>query len=148
MQQHTLRQLIEVAVEVMLLKLMLMQQHTLRHDMYCYPLCCGRALDIKVGPLKRECIPLSTGVTMEVLSQLPSRRSDARTKHLPPLLFVHGSYHGAWCWAEHWMPFLAGKGYDTYSVSLRGTSGTPAPTPADGQVCVCLLRMILIEYVH
>eukprot|EP00983_Pelagomonas_calceolata_P077807 1154027-Pelagomonas_calceolata.AAC.4 len=26
--------------------------------------------------------------------------ADAR----PPLLFVHGSYHAAWCWAEKWMP--------------------------------------------
>ena len=25
------------------------------------------------------------------------------------------------------MPFLAEKGYDTYSISLRGTSGTPIP---------------------
>ncbi|KAG5189517.1 Alpha/Beta hydrolase protein [Tribonema minus] len=92
-----------------------------------------RALDIKVGPLKRECLPLTTGVSMEVLSQLPSRRSDPRAKHLPPLLFIHGSYHGAWCWAEHWMPFLAGKGYETYSISLRGTSGTPAPAAAEGE---------------
>lgn len=27
------------------------------------------------------------------------------------------------------MPFLASKGYDTYSISLRGTSGTPFPGP-------------------
>lgn len=25
------------------------------------------------------------------------------------------------------MAFLASKGYDTYSISLRGTSGTPIP---------------------
>ncbi|CAN0317204.1 unnamed protein product, partial [Ectocarpus sp. 13 AM-2016] len=45
----------------------------------------------------------------------------------PPLVFIHGSYHAAWCWAEHWMPFLASKGYETYSISLRGTSGTLIP---------------------
>lgn len=50
-----------------------------------------------------------------------------RSKHLPPLVFIHGSYHAAWCWAEHWMAFLASKGYETYSISLRGTSGTPIP---------------------
>lgn len=49
------------------------------------------------------------------------------SKLLPPLVFIHGSYHGAWCWAEHWMPFLAAKGYETYSISLRGTSGTLIP---------------------
>ena len=26
------------------------------------------------------------------------------------------------------MSFLASKGYETYSISLRGTSGTPIPT--------------------
>ena len=50
-----------------------------------------------------------------------------RSKPLPPLVFIHGSYHAGWCWAEHWMPFLAAKGYETYSISLRGTSGTLVP---------------------
>ncbi|CAN0553095.1 unnamed protein product, partial [Ectocarpus sp. 12 AP-2014] len=49
------------------------------------------------------------------------------SKSPPPLVFIHGSYHAAWCWAEHWMPFLASKGYETYSISLRGTSGTLIP---------------------
>ncbi|CAM9650228.1 unnamed protein product, partial [Phaeothamnion confervicola] len=83
--------------------------------------------ETRVGPLKHESIPLSTGVAMETLAQAPSSRSEKRSKALPPLLFVHGSYHAAWCWAEHWMPFFAGKGYETYSISLRGTSGTPLP---------------------
>ena len=37
----------------------------------------------------------------------------------PPLLFVHGSYHGAWCWAEKWQPYFADRGYETVSISLR-----------------------------
>jgi pimeloyl-ACP methyl ester carboxylesterase len=37
----------------------------------------------------------------------------------PPLLFVHGMFHGAWCWREMYMPFFAMRGYDTYAVSLR-----------------------------
>ncbi|CAN0528726.1 unnamed protein product, partial [Ectocarpus sp. 8 AP-2014] len=56
--------------------------------------------------------------------QLPTFRG---SKPPPPLVFIHGSYHAAWCWAEHWMPFLAAKGYETYSISLRGTSGTLIP---------------------
>ncbi|CAM9129087.1 unnamed protein product [Discosporangium mesarthrocarpum] len=83
--------------------------------------------DVKAGPLKQESIPLSTGVSMETLSQGPSNLSSKRRKELPPLVFIHGSYHAAWCWAEHWMPFLAGKGYQTYSISLRGSSGTEPP---------------------
>lgn len=81
---------------------------------------------VKVGPLKQENVLLQTGVSMEVLSQAPSSGAPKRSP-LPPLVFIHGSYHAAWCWGEHWMPFLASKGYETYSISLRGTSGTPPP---------------------
>jgi len=38
----------------------------------------------------------------------------------PPLLFVHGAWHGAWCWDEHFLPYFAGKGWDCYALSLRG----------------------------
>lgn len=38
----------------------------------------------------------------------------------PPILFVHGAAHGAWCWAEHWMPEAAARGWSTYAVDLRG----------------------------
>jgi pimeloyl-ACP methyl ester carboxylesterase len=41
-----------------------------------------------------------------------------------PVLFVHGKWHGAWCWQEHFMPYFAGKGYDTYALSLRGHGGS------------------------
>jgi non-heme chloroperoxidase len=37
-----------------------------------------------------------------------------------PVLFVHGAYVGAWCWAEHFLPHFAGAGFDAYAVSLRG----------------------------
>jgi pimeloyl-ACP methyl ester carboxylesterase len=38
----------------------------------------------------------------------------------PSLLFVHGSYCGAWVWAEHFMPFFARHGWTSHAVSLRG----------------------------
>ena len=38
----------------------------------------------------------------------------------PPILFVHGLGHAAWCWREHWMPAAAERGWPTYAVSLRG----------------------------
>lgn len=38
----------------------------------------------------------------------------------PPLLFVHGMNHGAWCFREHWMPAAAERGWPSYAVSLRG----------------------------
>jgi pimeloyl-ACP methyl ester carboxylesterase len=39
---------------------------------------------------------------------------------LPPLLFVHGICHGAWCWEEHYVPFFSGHGFDTHALDLRG----------------------------
>jgi len=42
----------------------------------------------------------------------------------PPLLFVHGSYCGAWIWSEHFLPYFAKKGYAAYAVSLRGHGGS------------------------
>jgi pimeloyl-ACP methyl ester carboxylesterase len=38
----------------------------------------------------------------------------------PPVVFVHGAYVGAWCWAEHFLGWFAGQGYPAYALSLRG----------------------------
>lgn len=51
--------------------------------------------------------------------EILSRRSDA-TGDRPGLLFVHGGYHGAWCWDEHFLPWFAARGFDALAVSLRG----------------------------
>ena len=37
-----------------------------------------------------------------------------------PLLLVHGAFAGAWCWAEHFMPYFAQAGYCCYALSVRG----------------------------
>lgn len=37
-----------------------------------------------------------------------------------PLLFVHGKWHAAWCWAEHFLPYFAEHGYTSCALSLRG----------------------------
>ncbi|MEV3902197.1 alpha/beta hydrolase [Mycobacterium sp. NPDC050551] len=44
--------------------------------------------------------------------------------HPAPLLFVHGSWHAAWCWDEHFLDFFAERGYRTLAVSLRGHGGS------------------------
>ena len=41
-----------------------------------------------------------------------------------PLLFVHGKWHGAWCWQEHFLPYFAAHGYDCHALSLRGHAGS------------------------
>ena len=37
-----------------------------------------------------------------------------------PLLFVHGAWHGAWCWAEYFLPYFAEHGYTSHALDLRG----------------------------
>jgi pimeloyl-ACP methyl ester carboxylesterase len=49
--------------------------------------------------------------------------------HRPPVLFVHGAWHGAWCWDEHFLNFFADKGYRSLAVSLRGHGKSRAPRP-------------------
>jgi len=44
--------------------------------------------------------------------------------HTTPLLFVHGMWHAAWCWAEHFLPYFAQHGYVSYALSLRGHGGS------------------------
>lgn len=41
-----------------------------------------------------------------------------------PLLFVHGKWHGAWCWDEDFLPYFAAYGYDCTALSLRGHAGS------------------------
>lgn len=36
-----------------------------------------------------------------------------------PILFVHGAWHGAWCWEKYFMPYFSSIGYDTYAISFR-----------------------------
>jgi pimeloyl-ACP methyl ester carboxylesterase len=38
----------------------------------------------------------------------------------PTVIFVHGAWHGAWCWAEHFLPYFADHGHPAHAVDLRG----------------------------
>lgn len=48
-------------------------------------------------------------------------------KHKIPMLFIHGTFHSSWCYAENFLPFFSNLGHDCYSISLRGTSPTGLP---------------------
>lgn len=52
---------------------------------------------------------------LELLEYKPVKDSE-----YPPLLFVHGGYHGAWCWKEHFLPYFSEKGFHVYALSFRG----------------------------
>jgi pimeloyl-ACP methyl ester carboxylesterase len=56
-----------------------------------------------------------------LVSRLPS--SGAR-RH--PLLFVHGAWHAAWCWGEHFLPWFAERGWECHALDLRGHGETPS----------------------
>jgi pimeloyl-ACP methyl ester carboxylesterase len=59
---------------------------------------------------------------LEVIERAPQRESDKA-----PLLFVHGAWHGAWCWDEYFLDFFAEKGYRTLALSFRGHGNSTAP---------------------
>lgn len=62
-------------------------------------------------------------------------KGSCSSDHPVPLLFVHGGWHGAWCWDDHFLDYFAEAGYRAVSLSLRGhgTSPTAKPLP---KVCI------------
>ena len=40
----------------------------------------------------------------------------------PPVLLVHGAYHGAWCW-DGWVERLDAEGWAVHALDLRGHGG-------------------------
>ena len=81
------------------------------------------------------------GVHREVLSAIPDGwAEEPRATRTPPLLFVHGLAHGAWCFAEHWLPAAAEQGFPAYAVSLRGHGGSGGSRH--------LGRTLMRHYVH
>ena len=73
----------------------------------------------------RAAFTTSDGVELEV-----ARASPTTTAPTPsaPLVFVHGSYHAAWCYEEHFAGYFNARGRETTSVSLRG-HGASGTTP-------------------
>ncbi|OBG77981.1 MULTISPECIES: alpha/beta hydrolase [unclassified Mycobacterium] len=46
-------------------------------------------------------------------------KGSSSAAHPAPLLFIHGSWHAAWCWDEHFLDFFADASYRAVAVSLR-----------------------------
>src|SRR3712207_3600508 len=51
---------------------------------------------------------------LELITRQPERVSCAT-----PILFVHGAWHGAWCWDKHFMPYFAEQGFNVHALSFR-----------------------------
>jgi pimeloyl-ACP methyl ester carboxylesterase len=45
---------------------------------------------------------------------------NAAATRFPPVVFVHGGFHAAWCWDENFLPYFSDRAFDTYAPSLRG----------------------------
>lgn len=68
---------------------------------------------------------LPSGLKLEVIAQKPISSTGK-----PPLLFLHGSYHAAWCWKVHFLPYFSERGYDSYALSFRGQGESDVPEGA------------------
>ncbi|HAS38861.1 MAG TPA: alpha/beta hydrolase [Microscillaceae bacterium] len=64
-------------------------------------------------------------MNLELVHQTPAKPKAG----VPPILFLHGAWHGAWCWQTHFMPYFAEQGYETYAMSLRGHGNSPSDAP-------------------
>ena len=62
------------------------------------------------------------GIRLEMLSMKATSGASR-----PPLVFVHGSYHAAWCWAEHFFEYFSSRGFDCYALSMRGQGTSDMP---------------------
>ena len=38
----------------------------------------------------------------------------------PRIVFVHGMWHGAWCWEEHFVEYFVTRGFPVAAFSFRG----------------------------
>ncbi|CAG0954001.1 AB hydrolase superfamily protein YdjP [Anaerolineales bacterium] len=70
---------------------------------------------------------------LETITRMPKKQT-----HKTPLLFVHGMWHGAWCWDEFFLPYFAEQGYHVTALSLRGHAGS------EGKIRGCTIE----EYVR
>ncbi|GAB2299992.1 hypothetical protein Dimus_034038 [Dionaea muscipula] len=94
--------------------------------------------ELKLGQ-NRQFHELPSGLKMEVLVQKGIKENITKVHGVieepaspsspspPPLVFIHGSYHAAWCWAEHWLPFFSQQGFDCYALSLLGQGESDSP---------------------
>ncbi len=56
-------------------------------------------------------------------------RGNVSETHPVPILFVHGAWHAAWCWDQHFLSFFADKGYRALAMSFRGHGNSPTDKP-------------------
>ncbi len=63
---------------------------------------------------------MSAAATMQRSRLEIISRGRAADSAAPPLLFVHGGWHGAWCWDQGFLERVANRGFEVHAMSLRG----------------------------
>lgn len=76
------------------------------------------------GSQASEAIEVSSGRSAYSGLELIEARPAGGDPIGPPILFVHGASHGAWCWRD-WMEKAAERGHHAFAVSLRGHGASP-----------------------
>lgn len=107
-----------------------------RRAMRAAPRATPTALERRAAPREsrrarrraRAAFTTSDGVELEVARASPTTTAPTPTSRRAPLVFVHGSYHAAWCYEEHFAGYFNARGRETTSVSLRG-HGASGTTP-------------------
>lgn len=57
-------------------------------------------------------------MVMSVIKSSPEKVNAEETN--VELVFVHGAWHGAWCWQEFFLDYFSMHGYTSYALNLRG----------------------------
>lgn len=66
---------------------------------------------------------------INTLRRIPSSISLESSGNKPPVLLVHGAWHGAWCWEGNYLDYFAEAGHETWALDLsgHGDSGNTKP---------------------
>ncbi len=60
-------------------------------------------------------------MNLELLENHPKSISNTKRS----VLFVHGMWHGAWCWEPYFLPYFEKLGYKAYALSLSNHGNSP-----------------------
>lgn len=74
------------------------------------------------------------GTAVKFLKRITNNVDNDITPQKPPIIFIHGSFHAAWCYAENYLDYFSSLGHHSYAISLRGTSTTGMPPQNPGEV--------------
>ena len=58
------------------------------------------------------------------------------SKNKPPVLLLHGAWHGAWCWEGNYLDYFADAGHETWAMDLSGHGESGKKKPLRFTTCL------------